>query len=203
MKPLDLPAQFKGLNIPALTVLDVGCGNYTSPISSQMRKLPFAKLISVDVHAPVIIEIMRKKHILDFKCAEHTVSVFDGTDLALYEREPIDVIIFLDVIEHINKQAGVAVLKKAMEEAKKRVLIWIPLEECPQGELDNNPHQKHVSSWTKDELEELGFEVTVFSRFHRQFTPPVDAAWAIYNRSKKLPRPVLEEPVLEESSLED
>jgi len=182
-QPLDLAGKFQGLNISKLRVLDVGCGTYNSPLSSQMKSLPFAKLYSVDGAAP---EIKRLEAIKpgEFAAAYHWLGVRYAQNLETYHEHEVDVVMFLDVIEHLPKEVAIQVIKEAMEAAEKRVLIWLPLNKAPQGALGGNELQVHLSEWTPADLEALGFEVHVYEAFHRHFDPPVDAAWAIYDRKK-------------------
>lgn len=200
MDPLNLKEKFQGLKIEDLLVLDVGCGRYNTPISNQMRQLPFKYLASVDIHAPIVRQLEAETRKAKFAAAEHYIGVRDAAEINVYLEHHYDVIMFLDVIEHLPKNDAMRVLIDARRIAKKRVLVWLPLNDAPQGALEGNPNQVHQASWTVEELEALGYKVSVFKEFHKQFDPPVDAAWAIYSVPAK-PKHNIEAPQPSEPSL--
>ena len=65
-----------------------------------------------------------------------------------------DCIILGDVIEHMEKESGLDVLKKCISEYN-HVVLSIPTGEYPQGEIEGNPYEKHLSTWTFDEIEKI------------------------------------------------
>jgi hypothetical protein len=184
MDPLDLKSKFDGLNIEETSVLDLGCGSYNTPISSQMRVLPFDRLVSIDAHKPTFMALHREIDQVHFAAKQHICRNREAiAHMADAMSNAYDVVLMLDVLEHFDKPTALKVVKEAKRVCFDRVIIWLPLGECPQGDIAGNPFQKHLSTWTAEELEELGFEVTVFPEQHKQFKPPVDAAWAIWKKS--------------------
>jgi len=183
LEPLNLKSKFDGLNIEELSVLDLGCGIYNTPISVQMLRLPFKKLESIDRHGPIVKQLhsslIRGK---SFLAKEHVARIRDArTHVALAEDNSYDVILMLDFLEHIEKGDGAKLLEECKRVASKRVLLWIPLESYESEERGGNPYQVHLAAWTKEELEDHGYTVTVFKDFHQHYDPPVSAAWAIWD----------------------
>lgn len=184
MNPLDLKSKFDGLKLEETSVLDLGCGGYGTPISSQMKVLPFKRLISIDAHKPTFDKLHREIDYAPFAAKSH---VCRNREALLHLNDAMsnayDVVLMLDVLEHFDKSVALKIIKESKRVAWKRVMIWLPLGDCPQGDIAGNPWQKHLSTWTKEELEELGFAVEVFPEFHTHFNPPVDAAWAFWEKA--------------------
>lgn len=62
-----------------------------------------------------------------------------------------DVVIFGDVIEHLPKDEGIALLERAKEYAEI-VIVSIPIVHMPQGAYDGNPYEAHLAHYTFDEM---------------------------------------------------
>ena len=60
---------------------------------------------------------------------------------------PYDLIFLGDIIEHLEKQAGMQLLVNAFERAKKAVIISTPKYETNQAELCGNELERHRSLW--------------------------------------------------------
>jgi hypothetical protein len=202
MDPLNLKQKFDGLKIEETSVLDLGCGTYGSPISSQMKALPLERLISVDAHQPTIKVLHSDIDNAPFAAKQHVCRIRDASaHVAFALPDAYDVVTIIDLLEHLEKEDGFRLLDTCKTIAKKRILIWIPLGECPQGDIAGNPFQKHQSTWSAEDLEKAGFHVEVFPGFHTQFTPPVDAAWAFWDKESPHPAKMELSPPKEEDDL--
>jgi SAM-dependent methyltransferase len=181
-QPLDLFHKFRGLpDVQKLTILDIGCGRENSPLSSQMRSIPFKKLTGFDTFAPGIKELLTTT----IAAKEKEFLVRDAiTYLPELPDQSFDVVILMDVVEHFDKATGLWLISEAIRLAKQRILIWIPIGNAPQGALEGNPDQVHEATWTVDELQAQDFTVHLYQAFHQHFDPPVDAAWAILDKKK-------------------
>lgn len=175
-EPLDLHARLADLPPGDLTVLDLGCGECASAVSRQVLEIPCRHLVSVDVHAPAL-EILRAK---PCAAAEHTV-IHQEMEQAgpLIERLAPDVTLFIDSLEHLEMPLAETLLQVVERHTRRRILIWLPLGDCPQGEYGGNPYQRHRSTWTPEVLVARGYQVERLPGFHRHFAPPVDAGWAV------------------------
>jgi hypothetical protein len=64
----------------------------------------------------------------------------------------------LDLIEHVSKKEGNALIQDMERIASKKILIF-----TPNGFLRQQSHdgdlQEHLSGWTADEMQSLGFTV--------------------------------------------
>lgn len=168
---MDIHSKFKGLDIESLNVLDLGCGHNNSPISSQVLTLPFDFLTSVDIHRPYL-DILRDK---PMAARQHQIV---KSEIIAYVVEQIkvgyyfDVALLLDVVEHFVYGDAVRLLGFLEAIIHKRIIIWIPLDICTQNEYNNNPYQVHLSTWRREDLENLGYEVSQLANYHRS------VAWA-------------------------
>lgn len=60
-----------------------------------------------------------------------------------------------DVIEHLNKDAALEVVKQ-LQTISKTFVLSIPLtDRWPQGEVFGNVYETHLSVWTEDELKRM------------------------------------------------
>lgn len=75
----------------------------------------------------------------------YTKNIFDILD----ELPAVDLLFLGDVIEHFSKEDGKRLLDKL---DYKYAIIVTPLQVSPQLEVYNNPYEKHISSWTKDDF---------------------------------------------------
>ena len=76
------------------------------------------------------------------------------------DKKSFDAVVSLDLIEHLTKKDGLGLISTMQYVAKKKVIIYTPNGFLRQEEYDNNPWQRHISGWTVDDMEKLGFKVT-------------------------------------------
>ena len=130
------------------SVLDIGCGQ-----SSMIQYVPWIlKSVCVEIWEPYIDE--SKKHSI------HTSYVHsDVTEFVPFRK--YDAVMCFDVIEHIDKDKAIKLIKDMITWADKKVLIYVPngfqAQEDPYN--DGNKYQKHVSAWSPKDFTKLGFKV--------------------------------------------
>jgi hypothetical protein len=66
-----------------------------------------------------------------------------------------DMIFAFDVIEHVVKDEGIAVIR-AMQSAARTVLVCSPIVLYPQGGWGGNPHEAHKHDWDVPQFQEIG-----------------------------------------------
>lgn len=131
------------------TVLDLGCGN------KMLSRSISAKVKTVDIWDRFKPDL-----------------VWDLNNIPLpFESDSFDVVILVDVIEHLKKEKGLAVLEEAKRIANKAVFVLTPLwwTENIEEMMDEsssyyqNPYERHQSLWKKEdfngwkEITELSF----------------------------------------------
>lgn len=179
--PFDLAARFEGLDIPSLTVLNLGSGKFDSLISQQLLNMPFAELWNVDAFGPYIEQartLIYQARFVHF--AQGKIEAFVQTHGVAKVPPKRDVVLLLDVLEHFEKEDALWVWERAKELTRSRLLLWIPVGLCEQEEYDRNPYQKHLSTWSLEDLQVLGGTIQHYPAVHKHFNPPVDGAWVIW-----------------------
>lgn len=169
-----LPEDFK-----ELSVLDLGCGDYVSGVSSQIPLIPFNSYLGVDIYEKDL-ESGKKKA---FQTKKRDWILADIRDYLKGNRNQYDLIFLFDVIEHFSKEDAKKILKDVEKMCKKRIIIFMPIGEhtleANDGRVkeEQNEYQKHLSEWSVDDWEELGYDVELLRGFHHSGT--LDAAWII------------------------
>ena len=70
-----------------------------------------------------------------------------------------DIIVALDLIEHLEKDKGKILLEKLINISKNIIFIYTPNGYLPQKGTKQNPYQAHKSGWTYDDFKSYGFDV--------------------------------------------
>ena len=137
-----LKKEFSNCN----SVLDLGCG-YNSLI--QYCDVPFS--VGVELFEPYLEE-SKKKGI-------HNEYI--KADIRKVELKPrsFDVVMAIDVLEHLTKEEGLSLIKKMEKWSKKKIIIFSPNGFVWQDGYDNNLLQEHKSGWSVEDLEKLEFKV--------------------------------------------
>lgn len=71
----------------------------------------------------------------------------------------VDAVVAMDVLDHLEKDEGIARLAEWESVARRRVVVMTPNGFVPQA-ADDNPWQEHKSGWTVDDLNRYGYAVT-------------------------------------------
>lgn len=101
-----------------------------------------------------------------------------------------DVILLIDVIEHMPKEEGLLLVEQLLEHTTKVLLISTPLYPDPQGDYAKNSYERHCSRWAPLDFRSFDFSYhvvpvgdggpQVFKLYPRpkEATPfPVDSVW--------------------------
>ncbi|MDI6856551.1 MAG: class I SAM-dependent methyltransferase, partial [Candidatus Thermoplasmatota archaeon] len=76
-----------------------------------------------------------------------------------FKQKSFDAVVAIDVLEHLTKKEGHALIERMENWAKKKVIIFTPNNYVEQEEYEKDIFQEHKSGWSYEELKELGFEV--------------------------------------------
>jgi hypothetical protein len=132
------------------SLLDVGCGA-ESPVRFFSSRL--ARSVGVDLHEPSL-EASRRAGIHGETLQTPVLDVAER-----FPPKSFDAVVALDVIEHLQKDDGLALLERMESLARRRVVVFTPNGFLPQGPLEGNELQRHLSGWGAGELRGLGYEV--------------------------------------------
>jgi ubiquinone/menaquinone biosynthesis C-methylase UbiE len=139
------------------SLLSLCCG-----IGLELKNLNTSNITAVDISPQYIAEVSKKY--------PH-VKAIQSDVLEYISKQPdnsVDVISFIDGIEHMTKKTGLKVLEHIKRVTRKRVILFFPEGINETGYLRNEPHnawdiegsdefQKHKSGWKDEEVKALGF----------------------------------------------
>jgi hypothetical protein len=133
-------------------VIDIGCG--IRPMTT-FRPLVHICFEPFDAYAT----IMQRRFTSEPGLIVLKAMALDG--LNMLNDKSVDSIFLLDVIEHMLKEDGLAVLKECERVARRQIVVSTPLGYMPQdyeaGELDawdvaHNKLQSHLSGWMPEDF---------------------------------------------------
>jgi ubiquinone/menaquinone biosynthesis C-methylase UbiE len=149
----DAIAQYEPHN-----VLDVACG-----CGSWYPALPLdCEWVGVDVWLPYLCEQRFQAR-----------NLIHGTATHLPLRPcSFDIVLCAEVLEHLSRQDGFRMLEEGKRVARRAVIVTTPTDPLvrhSQDEINENPHERHVTFTSSKRLVGLGFKV------HKIRTP--DERW--------------------------
>jgi len=127
------------------TVLDLGCG----PSSPLQYCKNIKHSVGVEAFKPYLEEARQRA--IHSEYLERRIEELD------FPENSFDAVIMLEVLEHLPKEIGFEIIKKADKWAKKKVVISTPNGFFPMEDVDDNDLQRHLSGWTPVEFKGLGF----------------------------------------------
>jgi len=131
------------------SVVDVGCG-----VASPLAALDLAAFtIGLDRCLP---DLHRAKSAATHRalvCAD--ASTVDD----LFAPRSVDAVVALDVIEHLERDAGLALVRRLERIARRRVVVFTPNGFVPQPGTAENPWQEHRAGFSVDDMRRLGYRV--------------------------------------------
>jgi SAM-dependent methyltransferase len=133
----------------ARSVLDVGCG-VASPVGALGLD---AFTIGLDRCRPDLEQARA--------AGTHRALVLaDARSVdALFAPRSVDVVVALDVVEHLERPEAVALLARLERVARHRVVVFTPNGFVPQPGTAENPWQEHRSGFTVTDMRRLGYRV--------------------------------------------
>ncbi|MDA8235876.1 MAG: class I SAM-dependent methyltransferase [Clostridia bacterium] len=178
------PAVIKKLKRTRI-ILDIGCGirpqNYIKP-QVHICCEPFGQYIE---HLQNEIKAKYDRHYV-------LINATWAEAIKLFPVKSVDTVFLVDVIEHLEKEEALNLLKATEEISKQQIAVFTPLGFLPQlhpdGKdawgLDGGAWQEHKSGWQPEDFDET-WDIYATKVFHttdntgRQFETPFGALWAI------------------------
>jgi len=151
LKGRDLQKLTKFIIQSSKSVLDIGCGigdylKYTSPD---------IKVTAVEPHMPYL-------EVAKGKTPWVTFYNTDGISFLKNTNEKFDCILLIDVVEHLPESESIQLVKLAKEHSNKIVFSQIPIgiheQHGDDWNLGGEFWQTHRSTWTKENIDKLGFD---------------------------------------------
>ncbi len=175
---IDLRLKLPIKDLTKMKVLNIGVGDTWSAVAKQLRNLKFKSLNMVDVHQPYLDNAAK----LDWMAEEISFELKDGK--AKYNWKDYDLITIFDVLEHIEKEESIRIVKE-IQEAGVKLLVFGPLEKEPRHNNFGVKSQDHISFWTEEDFINLGLKTEVLENFHTEDGVTFPAVWAC-NYSKDI-----------------
>ena len=147
--------------------LGMGCGNYGRVLR---RAGVAAELTGVEVWPEY--RNPRWERYYDHSLQADVREFLSTVDLASY-----DVLLLIDVLEHMERDEGQRVLDQMRKVARVGFVISTPISRYPQPGWYGNPHEVHRYFWSDEELREQGLECV------RNSIVPTFAPWPPLARS--------------------
>jgi 2-polyprenyl-3-methyl-5-hydroxy-6-metoxy-1,4-benzoquinol methylase len=127
------------------TVLDLGCGP-SSPIKN-IKNIKYS--VGVEKFKPYLL--LSKKQKIHNKYIQQDILTIN------FPKKSFDAVLLTEVLEHLSKKDGKKLIKKCQKWAIKKIIISTPNGYFPMGQIDKNKYQEHLSGWTINELQSMGF----------------------------------------------
>lgn len=121
------------------SIIDFGAGMGT-----------YRKLLGRDYHWTGV-EIF-PAYVTEFELERTYDDVIVG-DLRTIDWPQADCLIFGDVLEHLSKAEVLAVIERA--KTYRHMVVSLPIGEFPQGAVNGNEAERHVSTWEFDDCRKL------------------------------------------------
>ena len=141
------------------SILDVGCGGsgYESHKFDDWwnRFVFFKKRVGIDIYQKEI-----DWRILHFP--QDTFIIMNAIDIdKQFGEKSFDVVHCQNVVEHLEKDKAIELIKKMEKIARKQIILGTPkgFRQSDEATLARNPFEEHKFAFTKEELEKLGYNV--------------------------------------------
>ena len=133
------------------TVLDVGCG-----LSLKSQHIDADVRVGIDIYRPFLEKIEAD--------VPYAVMNADALQIgALFLPRSFDLVLLLDILEHLDKQDALRLMEMAEQIARVAVIIETPKGHVPQN-IDiwghgGHAYQTHRCTWEPEELAGRGYHV--------------------------------------------
>lgn len=135
-----------------ITILDVACG-----LSLRSKYIPASARVGVDIYDEYFSHIESN---VPYIVVKHDVRKLSD----IFPPKSFDLVIALDIIEHVTKEEGLNLIATCERIARKAVIFETPLGYIPQN-IDilgygGDEWQTHRSAWQTNDFTDLGYTVT-------------------------------------------
>lgn len=135
------------------SILDVACG-----IALKSKYIPADIRVGIDIYPEYFDHIEASVPYVVIKGDVRWLE-------AIFTAKSFDLVIAIDIIEHLEKGEAITMIKKCESIARKAVILETPEGFIPQNlditGYEGHEYQTHKSGWTKEELEKLGYDVKI------------------------------------------
>lgn len=83
---------------------------------------------------------------------------YENINESIIQFPPYDVVLMVDILEHMEKEEGKKLIREMMKHVKKALIISTPLYPASQGEYLSNKYEEHKSRWFQLDFIEFDFD---------------------------------------------
>ena len=173
-------------------VLDIGCG-----IMPQPYVLPLVHICCEPFEQYVVFLQNKTKDEYDRNYVIIKSSWSDA--VRLFPLNSVDSVFLIDVIEHLEKEAALELLKATEALARRQIVLFTPLGFMPQHHpdgkdawgLEGGKWQEHKSGWQPEDFD-ASWDVYAAKDYHStdnmgvELDKPFGAMWAIKNNTQEI-----------------
>ena len=145
----SLNTVWRHMDASSKTMLDVGCGK-GEPVKFINRKGRYLA-VGFDAFEPYLKECQEDKI--------HNTYIQGDVRYLPFMDDSFDLIICLEVLEHLERDDGEKLLKELERVASQQVILSTPVGKYKQDVFDGNPHQEHKYTWSPNEMKLKGYRV--------------------------------------------
>lgn len=137
------------------SVLEIGCGTgkHMSYLRESLRLGGVDLIVGLDIWLPYLI--------LNKQNRTHDQFILGDACFLPFKEKSFDLVLALDLLEHISKKNGKKLLLDLDRVARQRIVLSLPIGWHPSHHL-SNPYDEHVSAWFCDELCNMGYKLSTF-----------------------------------------
>lgn len=147
-----LNSLWRSLDKQSKSILDLGCGQ-GAPLKFINKDRLFYT-VGVDIFRPYLEKGKRERI--------HDGYVICDVRHLPFKKRSFDIVLCLEVLEHMDKEEGKRLIDSIGEIARRQVIISTPVSARQQHKdllQDGNPFQIHRAGWEPAELRQLGYKV--------------------------------------------
>lgn len=153
--------------VPVNILLDIGCGIQPSKFIRPMVHIccePFVDYV-----------VFLQNKILDENDRSYVIiNATWSNAVELFPAKSVDTVFLIDVIEHLEKEEALSLLKRTENIARKQIVVFTPLGFMPQSHpdgidawgLNGGAWQEHKSGWQPDDFDKT-WEIFASKTFHK------------------------------------
>lgn len=139
-------------------ILDIGCAKGYLGYRIRGEKTGDPIILGLDIWIPYI------KHVKNFHSTYARIYnelIIADARYMPFRDHILNLLIASEILEHLTREDGFQLLNELERICNNRIITSTPSRFIEQGELDNNPYQRHISLWKKEDLINLGYETKV------------------------------------------
>jgi len=150
--------EFIPSDLNKMLVLDIGCAKGHLGYQIRTKKSGTLAVLGLDLWAPYIKEV-RSFHLAYARIYDDLI--LGDARYMPFRDKVFNLLIASEILEHLPREDGFRLLKEMERICKDRIITSTPSKFFEQEELNDNPHQRHVSHWKEEDFVKSGYEVKV------------------------------------------